>query len=442
MQQCMHVWLKIFKFSAKTVTTMAVGRSRLATVSTLHALQQKQWKKQKTSPHDKFKALDKQSRERRRLRKHMRVKRSSSAAQPASKIRNSKLALKRMVSRPGSKNSHNKASIALTTAKRTSRAFQTHDISRKQQTPQLNSHEPRQCCGRRSTRCTCFGTGIGQPIAQSFQQRLFRDLPSKIAASDIETWRDTRDMKQYAKQIVFRRGMTYQHLFATAFCWRQHSNHFFWQALIDCGAVSHNARPVWHKVKAVMHNFATNKESYLSGGLFYDGRSLKQYRFNPKHNWTNVETHSQDSAEQPDSRINARITGWKIARHVSDLMSDRFQELQSNPTRESWHACTHGFLQELQARSKGCYSHYAVKLMLDGVLTTQPQLHKVVSWWPMLCTAYKSELPLMYANIERNEDQLFLAAVHWHTQLKNHFKRMKFNESLAQLCWIKRGVTS
>ena len=117
MQQNMHVWLKDFKFTAKTVTTMAVGRARLATVSTLHALQQKQRKKQKTSPHDKFKALDKESRERRRLRKHMRVKRSSSAAQPASKIRNSKLALKRFVSRPGSKNSHNKASIALTTAK-------------------------------------------------------------------------------------------------------------------------------------------------------------------------------------------------------------------------------------------------------------------------------------------------------------------------------------
>ena len=131
-----------------------------------------------------------------------------------------------------------------------------------------------------------------------------------------------------------------------------------------------------------------------------------------------VKTHSQDSTEQPDSRISATITGWKIAWHVSDLMSDRFQELQSNPTRESWYACTHGFLQELQARSKGCYSHYSVKLMLDGVLTTQPQLHKVLSWWPMLCTAYKTELPLMYANIERNEDQLFLAAVHWHNQLK------------------------
>ena len=64
-----------------------------------------------------------------------------------------------------------------------------------------------------------------------------------IAQSRIQTWRDTRDMPGYMRQIGWEDSMRYSWLFPIAFVWRHFSNEEFWTALQKKKAVLQNQRP-------------------------------------------------------------------------------------------------------------------------------------------------------------------------------------------------------
>ena len=122
-------------------------------------------------------------------------------------------------------------------------------------------------------------------------------------------------------------------------------------------------------------------------------------------------------------------------------MKDSFQQLQREPTRDLWKICTRDFLEEISRRTKGAFDDYAIKITLDGILISQPHLERFLSWWPMQCPAYKDQLPKLYANLSKSSDDLFLAACHYHQNIKVHYSRYHLRDSLAQLCWVERGVT-
>ena len=294
---------------------------------------------------------------------------------------------------------------------------------------------PVNCCGLSWHRCTCFRAGNGQKIAASFDKVAFSSIPNKIKNSDIQYWNDTGDMSKYAEQMVSDESTTYEYLFPTAFFWRQYSNPFFWQALKDLGAIPVNSPPVWTTVRQVMELYAQEDVSCY-GGLFYSGNVLQKFRYDTKEVW-------QCCTACKMSHLDGHIKGLKIVYHVAEIMKTDFQQLQKQPTRHGWRRCTEGFLSEIRARTKGLYGHYSMKITLDGVLLSQPRLEKVVSWWPMLCPAYKSALPILYPCVScSDEAELFLAACHYHRQVKNHLRKFQLKESLAQLCWIERGVTT
>ena len=52
-----------------------------------------------------------------------------------------------------------------------------------------------------------------------------------IAQSRIQTWRDTRDMQGYMRQIGWEDSMRYSWLSPIAFIWRHFSNEELWTAL-------------------------------------------------------------------------------------------------------------------------------------------------------------------------------------------------------------------
>ena len=127
--------------------------------------------------------------------------------------------------------------------------------------------------------------------------------------------------------------------------------------------------------------------------------------------------------------------------HVAASMKQTYDNLQRNPTRQCWNACTEQFLSELHKHTKGVYSDYSMKITLDGVLLSQPCLERVVGWWPMMCPAYKDELPKLYPNCHKKQDDLFLAACHFHKCLKASFPKYYLRDSLAQLCWMERNIS-
>ena len=294
---------------------------------------------------------------------------------------------------------------------------------------------PANCCGKRKHKCTCFDGGRGLEIARSLRRRKLDHIMPAIAQSRIQTWRDTRDMPGYMRQIGWEDSMRYSWLFPIAFIWRHFSNEEFWTALQKQKAVLQNQRPNFACMENTMRAFAAKGVSY-HGGLFYSGSSLTQYRFPSAAkpaDWT-------DCPKSMDF-IAREVLALRIVWHVAETFRSEYDALQSKPTRQCWKACTEAFLKAIRNHTKGIFGDYSMKITLDGVLLPQPRLEHAVSWWPMHCPAYKIALPELYANCTTSRQDLFLAACHFHAATKKSFPRFLLRDSLAQTCWIKRGVT-
>ena len=256
-----------------------------------------------------------------------------------------------------------------------------------------------------------------------------------IAESRIQTWRDTRDMQGYMRQIGWEDSMRYSWLFPIAFIWRHFSNEEFWTALQKKKAVLQNQQPKFACIENTMRAFAAKGVSY-HGGLFYSGSSLTQYRFPSAAkppDWT-------DCPKSMDF-IAREVLALRIVWHVAETFLSEYDALQSKPTRQCWKACTQAFLEAIRNHTKGIFGDYSMKITLDGVLLSQPRLEHAVPWWPMHCPAYEIALPELYANCTTSHQDLFLAACHLHAATKKSFPRFLLKDSLAQLCWVKRGVT-
>ena len=289
-------------------------------------------------------------------------------------------------------------------------------------------------CGRHKNRCPCFTTGRGKEIAESFQQKIFDEIPPKVKNSDIQTPLDTKDMTAYIRQV--NHNMKFEHLWPTAYTWRHFSNEFFWQALMDAGAVPTNDEPDWSKVRKIMTIFQDQGKSWF-GGVFYSGNVLLKFRYcdfsaeqPDKIPWTNC-------AEEGMTSIDKEIQGLKLVYYVARSLQNTYRALQGQPDRSLWKHATETFMKRISLCTHGMFGDYSMKIALDGILLSVPQLEHVVCWWPMLCTAYKKHLPKMYPEAaQTSQNDLMHAGVHFHRQLQKHFRRMKFKCALAQTCWI------
>ena len=378
--------------------------SKIALKNVLAAIaRQKDAKKKRTCKQDKFENLTSAGKKRRRCRDTIRLLREK----------------KQTTAKKAKKTAMKATKTAMKSLKR--KGSNSESSSR---------HVPAHCCGRRVQDCSCFRSGRGLEIVHGFQKAKFAKLPSMVRKSDVQTWRDTADMPLYHEQIDH--AMPYPLLFPYAFTWRHFSNSFFWEGLQATGAVAADRPPDWKRFQWVMEKHVEEKESYF-GGLFYSGNVLTHYRYSCTGEW-------QDCEELRIDRIGRQILALKVVWHCARVMKSSFEQLQRCPTRDLWQVCTRDFLGAVSARTSGMFDHYSVKKMIDAVLISQPCLEKVLSWFPMSCPAYKNELPKLYLGI-RGEEDLWLAANHYHRLLKGCFPRFTLKESLAQLCWIERQVT-
>ena len=140
--------------------------------------------------------------------------------------------------------------------------------------------------------------------------------------------------------------------------------------------------------------------------------------------------------------IKKKILSLQVLWHVVEMFRTKFDELQRKPTRQCWKACTQDCLSTRRAHTSGCFSDYSLKIALDGFLLSLPSLERVVSWWPMGCPAYTDQLPKLYPACNRTHEDLWLAGCHFHRQLKARFPKFFLRDSLAQTCWLERGVTA
>ena len=177
------------------------------------------------------------------------------------------------------------------------------------------------------------------------------------------------------------------------------------------------------------------RKFHIMAVFFYSGRALTQYRYGSAAKpakWKKC-TDIQDF-------ISKEILALKVMWHVAASLKHSFDSLQAQPSRQLWKACTQGFLSQLHDHTSGCFSDYSLKLALDGILLSQPCLEQVVSWWPMKCPAYESVLPDLYPASTQSQDDLFLAGCHFHQSMKTKFPKFALRDSLAQTCWMERGV--
>ena len=172
------------------------------------------------------------------------------------------------------------------------------------------------------------------------------------------------------------------------------------------------------------------------GGLFYSGSALMAYRFGNA-----AKLAEWQKCQADEDFITKESQSLKVMWYVAGTLKQSFVNLQKQPSRQGWTACTQDFLAALCQHTQGCFAAYSLKLTLDGVLLSQPCLEKVVSWWPIQCPAYEATLPELYSECSRTQEDLFLAGCYFHQCLKVSFPKFFLRDSLAQICWCKRQVT-
>ena len=175
---------------------------------------------------------------------------------------------------------------------------------------------------------------------------------------------------------------------------------------------------------------------YYHGGLLYSGSKLVRYRFG-----TAAKPAQWKDCEEEQDFISREILALKLMWYVAGAYKEAYDNLQKQPSRQCWKACTENFLSQLHEHTVGIFSDYSLNIALDGVLLSQPCLETVVSYWPMQCSAYKSALPTLYPACTQSQDDLFLAGCHFHHALKQQFPNFFIRDSLAQTCWLHRGVS-
>ena len=141
---------------------------------------------------------------------------------------------------------------------------------------------PVACCGRRKAACHCYDCGTGLTLRKACKKAVINALVRRVRKSPIQTWRDTADMSEYAKQIKCKK---LKHLFPTAFMWRHFSNKHLWEALVKNGAVKHDGPPSWALVRSTLEIFVLHNQP-VHGGFFYSGNILRKYRFCTTGTWT------------------------------------------------------------------------------------------------------------------------------------------------------------
>ena len=291
-------------------------------------------------------------------------------------------------------------------------------------------------CGRYKNRCQCFTTGRGKQIARSFQRKIFCKIPPKVKKSEIQTPLDTKDMTAYIRQV--NHNMKFEFLWPTAYTWRHFSNEFFWQALMDIGAVPVNDEPNWGKVRKVMTIFQDQGKSWF-GGVFYSGNVLLKFRYCDFSAEQPEKTPWKDCTQEGMTSIEKEIQALKLVYYVARSLQTTFRKLQRQPDRTLWKRATETFMHRINLSTQGMFAHYSMKIALDGILLSAPHLEHVVSWWPMLCKAYMQNLSKMYTEAGKtSQNDLMYAGVHFHRQLQSALKcsTMKLKCALAQTCWI------
>ena len=165
------------------------------------------------------------------------------------------------------------------------------------------------------------------------------------------------------------------------------------------------------------------------GGMFRTP-IMKSYRNSASEEFTSIE-----HLPTPGRETLAYKTMWKA------LPRTELTAFSEQATRDTFKNAVEKFTKNLYGKeglTKGKFNDYSVKCMIDALLVNDTVNRNVISTWPMQCPAYKSQLPKLFPGIK--PAQFYKAACFMH-RLIYAKHRFHLGDSLAQLCWIERGLT-
>ena len=218
-----------------------------------------------------------------------------------------------------------------------------------------------------------------------------------------------------------------QYKWGIAMMWRCFSNHNLWSCLKKCGAIPPGKEPIWHIVEEVLTEYELDGSP--SHGGYFRTTTLTHYRTSANEKFISVR-----NLTSPARETLAYKTMWMA------IPEEELRSFARQPTRATYKKALNTFQQRLYGKNgltKGKYNDYAIKLMLDGLVKSGTVSKHVISDWPMMCPAYKTQLPILFPGIK--PVQYFRAACYLHRLIyaKHHFN---LADSLAQLCWIERDI--
>lgn len=256
---------------------------------------------------------------------------------------------------------------------------------------------------------------------------LLKKITTRITEAKILTSKDTADLPHFLKSYPPHRRAPMHYKWGIAMLWRCFSNPHTWSCLKKCGAIPPARQPRWDRVQKVLTEYERAGAPSHSG--LFRTTTLTEYRTSANKNFTSV-TH----LTSPERETLAYKTMWLA------LPRKELSTFAQQPTRATYKNALETFQDKLYGKNgltKGKFNDYAIKCMLDALLVNNTVSRHDISTWPMQCPAYKTQLPKLFPGIKPR--QFYRAACYMHSLIyaKHHFQ---LAESLAQLCWIKRGV--
>ena len=280
----------------------------------------------------------------------------------------------------------------------------------------------RPCCGRHQHNCTCrspkgMRKGPLAWLAKRFSTTALSFVQDTTDVSTFRTLMATRSVK-----LPLRVLLAYAHTHVVF-----NQEHLL-QKFIDQKAFLF--KPPWFDwqlLQSIVIKSKTSGQKCRSSNYYCT--ALQEIR---------VQSHLGKARDKPSDAAVRDVLACQIV-GVDTMPNACCNLYDAKPSRDLWQAIMLTWLEQVQSKSSGCFSHYYLKCTLDRVLAVRKIDHGTISWWPTDCPAYLDWYQLLYPGRSLSSQEKFQVLCETYLTLnRRRHGTCSIAEALAQTCWVKK----
>lgn len=301
--------------------------------------------------------------------------------------------------------------------RRYNRTYQRSRVQPSRQDTRAGSrHKRYPCCGKRRNQCACDWAVIRQHLNRNelsaFKERLNR--ATLLRATDCEDTRFFLDL--YAGQDV-----PLNTFFMMCLAYRRFNRPSTWQTLEENRWLGAGlSAPRWHTLRAALARLFAARTPVF-GGVFYPA-TLRA--FMRAGRWVSIGNMSQANRETLTLQLM-----WNA------IPQDAVNQYANTPGPGTFAVLYDTFMANMAATTRGIFSEYSMKLVLDLLVCSG----RVADWhlvrWPTGCPGYAPTMRRLFPQLPKQE---WLRGLHWLFREIGPLHSLSMPEVMMHLCWDKR----